>query len=133
MVRKNPDFHFQLIMLLFVLAVFPLLLFGSQIRLSIMPFAHDNYPVWNQVALPSTSPTPWPTQTPLSYAQPKDQTNVDDLKTLIYVSPTATPVKTMEEILNAPNIFLGKAFSSLFSLVKQVFSVALSALGQFGH
>lgn len=118
MVRKNPDFHFQLIMLLFVLAVFPLLLFGSQIRLSIMPFAHENN---------------FPTQTPLSFAQPKDQTSVDDLKNLIYVSPTPTPTKTMEEILNAPNIFLGKVFSSLFSFVKQVFSVALSALGQFGQ
>jgi len=133
MVRKNPDFHFQLIMLLFLLAILPILFFSSQMRLSIMPFAHDSYPVWNQVQAPLPSPTPWPTQTPLSFAQPKDQTSVDDLKTLIYVSPTPTPAKTMEEILNTPNIFLGNAISSIFSLVKKVFSVVTSAIGQFGQ
>ncbi|MCL5676088.1 MAG: hypothetical protein M1120_03100 [Patescibacteria group bacterium] len=134
MAGKNPDFHFQIIMLLFILAVFPVIFLGSQNRLSLTPFARENsFPVWKQVEAPTASFTPYPTQTPLSYAAPTDHSDINKLTQLNYQSPTPSPAPNMKEILNTPNVVISQGFDGLVSFFKLIFNGFASALGQFGH
>lgn len=114
MIRKNPDFNFHLILLLFSLAVLPMLFLGAQSRLSLIPFAQEE-------------------NVPVTYTTISDQTNITKLSQLNYSLPTPEPKPDTEEILNAPNQALSKAGLFLLSILKQLVSLATSFVSQIGQ